>query len=134
MSSFPPIDLIPLERRLHELVSSIRETNTDESWDSVEKSARELANSLRVRNATGECQSLSMPQAPALTTQSCIVDSHTILGKTELPQTLTSLLSLALNGPLSVEESGAHVPKDNRTGPVLELLRVGANICMDHSE
>ncbi len=61
MASFPPIDLIPLERRLHELASSIRQTDTEESWDSVEKTARELANGLRVRNSTGGYRSLSMP-------------------------------------------------------------------------
>ncbi|KAF8959042.1 hypothetical protein BDZ97DRAFT_2045486 [Flammula alnicola] len=100
------IDLIPLERLLHDLAASIRKTDADQSWATVETTSRELANHLRVRNAP--------------------VDNHTILGKTELPQTLTSLLSLGLHG--------CHIPDDNRTGAVLEILRVGANFCMDHNE
>jgi hypothetical protein len=55
-----------------------------------------------------------------------LVDNHSILGQTELPQSLTSLLSLALNG--------AHIPDVSRTSVVLEILRVGANFCMDHGQ
>ncbi|KAF9480122.1 hypothetical protein BDN70DRAFT_878010 [Pholiota conissans] len=106
MTSASPIDPIPLERLLHDLAASIRETSAEASWASVETTARELANNLRVRNAN--------------------VDIHTILGKTELPQTLTSLLASGL--------AGAHIPDDSKTGPLLEILRVGANLCMDHNE
>jgi len=53
-------------------------------------------------------------------------DNHSILGQTELPQSLTSLLSLALNG--------AHIPDTSHTSVVLEILRVGANFCMDHGQ
>ena len=53
------------------------------------------------------------------------MDHHTILGKTDLPQSLTSLLSLALEP--------SPIPEDRQTAVVNELLRVGANLCMDHS-
>ena len=55
-----------------------------------------------------------------------LVDNHSILGQTELPQSLTSLLSLALNG--------AHTPDINHASVVLEILRVGANFCMNHGQ
>ena len=51
-------------------------------------------------------------------------DEHTALGKTLLPQTINSLLKTALEG--------SSVPDDERALAVLELLRVGANLCMDH--
>lgn len=54
------------------------------------------------------------------------MDNHSILGQTDLPQSITSLLSLALNG--------AHIPDINHTSVVLEILRVGANFCMDHGQ
>lgn len=57
---------------------------------------------------------------------SLLVDNHSILGQTELPQSLTSLLSLALNG--------AHTPDINHASAVLEILRVGANFCMNHGQ
>ena len=54
------------------------------------------------------------------------MDDRTLLGKTLLPQTLTSLLKVALEG--------SNVPDDTRAPAVFELLRVGANLCMDHSK
>lgn len=60
MTSAPPIDPIPLERLLHDLAASIRETSAGESWATVETTARELANNLRVRNASGTFPSLSI--------------------------------------------------------------------------
>ena len=55
-----------------------------------------------------------------------LVDNHSILGQTELPQSLTSLLSLALNG--------AHIPDIDHASVILEILRVGANFCMYHGQ
>lgn len=106
MASEVSIDLIQLERQLHDLSVSIRKIDAQDSWLGVETASRELANNLRVRSG------------PA--------DNHTILGKTELPQTLTSLLASALKG--------SHFPVENRSAPVLEVLRAGANLCMDHDE
>lgn len=47
------MDLIPLERLLHSLVVSLRKTNSDEQWKTVEITSRELANTLRVRDGPG---------------------------------------------------------------------------------
>ncbi|KAF8163260.1 hypothetical protein B0H34DRAFT_694710 [Crassisporium funariophilum] len=106
MASDPSIDLIPLDNLLESLAASIREANLDQSWLTVETTSRELANSLRVRGGP--------------------VDNHTVLGKGKLPQSLSTLLSLALGG--------THIPSDNRTSAIYELLRVGANLCMDHDD
>lgn len=53
-------------------------------------------------------------------------DEHTILGRTLLPQTLTSLLKAAIEG--------TEIPDDARAPALLEILRVGANLCMDHGQ
>jgi hypothetical protein len=52
--------------------------------------------------------------------------THTALGKTLLPQTLTLLLKAALGG--------SPIPDDYRTGVVSEILRVAANLCVDHGK
>ena len=54
----------------------------------------------------------------------CLVERQTALGKTLLPQTLTSLLKGATDG--------AALPKPTQKPAIFELLRVGANLCMDH--
>ncbi|EJD06025.1 uncharacterized protein FOMMEDRAFT_104451 [Fomitiporia mediterranea MF3/22] len=90
-------------RELGDLLASI-EVRAD--WPVVETTAQTLANALRNREGS--------------------VDEHTTLGKTLLPQTLTSLLKVALEG--------SRVPDDAHAAAVLELLRVGANLCMDHNE
>jgi hypothetical protein len=122
MASEVSIDLIQLERQLHDLSVSIRKIDAQDSWLGVETASRELANNLRVRNGPGIS---SIYASSDLNNSSfCAADNHTILGKTELPQTLTSLLALALQG--------SHFPVENRSAPVLEVLRAGANLCMDH--
>lgn len=78
----------------------------DDSWRDLELIAQHLANYLRKRHG---------PE-----------DYHTPLGSTTLPQDLTSLLGVALNG--------APIPDDARTPAVLEILRVGANLCVDHDQ
>jgi hypothetical protein len=55
---------------------------------------------------------------------SAIEDNHTSLGQSDLPKSITTLLQLALRD--------SSVPKDSRTSPVFEMLRVTANLCMDH--
>lgn len=55
-----------------------------------------------------------------------LVDYQTGLGRTSLPETLNSLLKEAL--------SGASVPKPESAPATLEILRIGANLCMDHGE
>ncbi|KAI6039034.1 hypothetical protein EDC04DRAFT_3112751 [Pisolithus marmoratus] len=78
----------------------------DDSWRDLELIAQHLANSLRKRHG---------PE-----------DYRTPLGSTTLPQDLTSLLHVALNG--------APIPDDVRAPAVLEILRVGANLCVDHDQ
>jgi hypothetical protein len=51
-------------------------------------------------------------------------DQHTTLGRTLLPQTLNTLLKTALHGE-------GTSPSDKRSA-ILEILRVGANLCVDH--
>src|ERR1700691_2868957 len=53
-------------------------------------------------------------------------DNHTSLGRTHLPQTLTSLLTSSL--------SGSPIPSPPRTSAVFDILRIGANLCMDHGK
>lgn len=52
------------------------------------------------------------------------VDNHTVLGKSDLPQTLAVLFKLSLND--------LPTPPDERVSASFELLRVAANLCMDH--
>ncbi|EJD53028.1 hypothetical protein AURDEDRAFT_110826 [Auricularia subglabra TFB-10046 SS5] len=74
-------------------------------WTEVQLNSRRVADNLRTKG-------------PA--------DHHTVLGKTELPNALANLLALAyskIDGlPRSSEALAA----------VYELLRIGANLCMDH--
>jgi hypothetical protein len=63
---------------------------------------------------------------PILTSLCGSDDNHTTLGRTFLPQTLTSLLRSALNG--------SSIPSTVRTSAVFEILRIGANLCMDHGK
>ncbi|KZV91061.1 hypothetical protein EXIGLDRAFT_837361 [Exidia glandulosa HHB12029] len=76
-------------------------------WTDVELNARLVADKLRTKG-------------PA--------DYHTRVGATELPKAMASLLDLASSGkdqtPRSPEAAAA----------AFELLRVGANLCMDHDE
>jgi hypothetical protein len=119
-----PTDCSSLEERLLELVRQIRDTDTSESWHDVETSAQLLANSLRVRDGPGE-ETYSLP-TPFGIFDALPVDNHTALGKTALPQTLTSLLKLALHGSV--------IPDINYTSAIFEVLRVAANLCMDHGK
>ena len=53
-------------------------------------------------------------------------DQHTSLGRTLLPQTLSSLLKTASHGE--------RTPSSDKRGAIFEILRVGANLCMDHGK
>ncbi|KAL0946949.1 hypothetical protein HGRIS_013108 [Hohenbuehelia grisea] len=99
-------ECIALGNRLEELLGGLRIEDTPATWSDIENTAQALANGLRVKDANE--------------------DTHSLLGRTSLPQTLTVLLSLALHG--------APIPDAKYTAVVLELLRVGANLCMDHDE
>lgn len=53
-----------------------------------------------------------------------IDDQHTALGQTLLPQTLNTLLKTTFHGEKT--------PPSDKRGAIFEILRVGANLCMDH--
>ncbi|KAJ7452474.1 hypothetical protein B0H11DRAFT_293903 [Mycena galericulata] len=101
-----PADLTPLGLRLSELSLQIPSSDSPSTWKDVENTAQTLANGLRVRDGP--------------------VDNHTALGQTPLPQSLTALLTSALHG--STIPAVPYVPA------VFELLRVSANLCMDHDD
>ncbi|GJE87202.1 hypothetical protein PsYK624_032850 [Phanerochaete sordida] len=90
--------------KLGDLFASLPVNDHAQQWADIELTAQSLANDLRVRD----------------------VDQQSALGKTLLPQTLTSLLKSATDG--------AAVPKPPQKPAIYELLRVGANLCMDHDE
>ncbi|KAH9934795.1 uncharacterized protein B0H18DRAFT_978305 [Fomitopsis serialis] len=75
-----------------------------EQWNDVESTARGLADELRVKD----------------------VEQQTLLGQSVLPQTITSLFKTAF--------AGSEIPNPRSKAAVYELLRVGANLCMDHDE
>ncbi|KAG1831826.1 hypothetical protein EV424DRAFT_129864 [Suillus variegatus] len=104
----PPMSLTCAQcaRKLGDLVAQLPVNDIEETWKEVELTAQQLANGLRVRDGPD--------------------DNHTMLGKTLLPQNLTTLLSSALNGTL--------IPDASRTAPVFEILRVGANLCVEHDQ
>ncbi|KAJ7940684.1 hypothetical protein B0H13DRAFT_2246066 [Mycena leptocephala] len=99
-------DLTPLGGRLSELSVEVSNSDSPATWKDVENTAQALANGLRVRDGP--------------------VDNHTALGQTSLPQTLATLLASALHG--STIPALPHIPA------VFELLRVSANLCMDHGK
>ncbi|KAL0580235.1 hypothetical protein V5O48_001740 [Marasmius crinis-equi] len=105
-----PVDLTSLQKRLSETEKKLRGTVSQEDgtklWQDVTTTARAIADVLRVRDGP--------------------VDNHSILGKTALPQTLNSLYTLALGTSAT--------PEISSTSPMLEILRVAANLCMDHDE
>lgn len=117
-----PVDLLPLESKLTHLAATIRDAESKLLWQDVETISQTLANTLRARDGFGELQPLRSSYILMQTT----VDHHTILGKTQLPGTLTSLLSLALHG--------SHTPTESYVNVSFELLRVAANLCMDHGD
>ncbi|CCL99147.1 uncharacterized protein FIBRA_01162 [Fibroporia radiculosa] len=78
--------------------------NEPNQWEEIEDTAKHLADDLRIKD----------------------VDQQTALGKTLLPQTLNSLLKVAING--------AAVPDSACKPAIYEILRVAANLCMDHGK
>ncbi|KAG1827362.1 uncharacterized protein BJ212DRAFT_1311768 [Suillus subaureus] len=104
----PPMSLTCAQcaRKLGDLVAQLPVNDIEETWKEVESTAQQLANGLRIRDGPD--------------------DNHTMLGKTLLPQNITTLLSSALNGAL--------IPGASRTAPVFEILRVGANLCVEHDQ
>lgn len=95
-----------LEQQLSLLAVHLREEDSRSSWQEVENVAHTLADGLRVRDGP--------------------VDLHTLLGRTNLPHSLFTLFELSLHG--------SHIPDDRFASPLFEILRVAANLCMDHDD
>ncbi|KAM6500561.1 hypothetical protein JOM56_003575 [Amanita muscaria] len=91
---------------LSSLAYTLKSDDSQDLWQNLQTSARTIADILRVRDPVN--------------------DTHTLLGRTALPTTLTTLLSLALHD--------SSVPDTAYSAAVNELLRVAANLCMDHNE
>ncbi|KAF7966291.1 hypothetical protein HWV62_39207 [Athelia sp. TMB] len=90
---------------LGDLLTQVSSANSPtESWTKIETTAQSLANGLRTRDET----------------------NHTALGRTPLPQTLTSLLKSSVND--------SSIPSTGHEAAVFELLRIGANLAMDHGK
>lgn len=92
--------------------------NEPDQWKEIESTAQSLANDLRSKD--GESHHAPLWHLA----QSQLVEQQTTLGRTLLPQTLTSLLKGAIvNGS---------IPEGDQKSAVYEILRVAANLCMDH--
>lgn len=77
---------------------------SDADWNKVEATAQALANALRVKNN----------------------GTQTALGNTELPAVLAAIVKDVLRG--------LRVPDVSHLPALYEVLRVGANVCVDHDE
>lgn len=108
--------------KLGDLLAQLPLNTNQEQWNSIEVTAQSLANDLRVRDGT--LYILLWRRTQVHGRHSVPVERQTAIGKTFLPQTLTSLLKGAL-GAVSI-------PPDGKKSAVFEILRVGANLCMDH--
>ncbi|KAJ3733049.1 hypothetical protein DFJ43DRAFT_1070861 [Lentinula guzmanii] len=102
----PSNGLLLLEKKLSELLSGLNDAESDDAWQQVATTAQVLANGLRDKDDS--------------------IDNHSILGRTPLIQHLKSLFTLALHG--------STIPDSAYTSPILEILRVSANLCMDHDD
>ena len=116
------VDAAALEGKVASLLSAIREDDSSESWGQITQVCRSIADSLRTRGE-GTLESINL-KSNATQLISRLVDNHEILGKSALPQSLATLIPLALHG--------APVPPDEYTAPICEMLRVSANLCLDH--
>lgn len=119
----PLNDLLPLEKNLSELLIRLKDSESDEAWQQVATTAQLIANGLRDKDGPSLC--LIHAHCYFITSHSS-VDNHTVLGQTSLIRTISALFSLALHGKA--------IPDPAYTAPILEILRVSANLCMDHGQ
>ncbi|KAF9653096.1 hypothetical protein BDM02DRAFT_3153321 [Thelephora ganbajun] len=93
---------------LGQLLAELALNDVPGHWKRIELTAQSLANALRIKDPKG------------------VHDQHTALGRTFLPQTLNTLLKTTFQGEKT--------PPSDKRGAIFEILRVGANLCMDHDE
>jgi hypothetical protein len=91
---------------LSSLANSLKLDDSQDTWSNVQTTARAIADTLRVKDPVN--------------------DIHTLIGRTSLPPVLANLFSLALHD--------LPIPDDVYAAPLNELLRIAANLCMDHSK
>jgi len=114
-------------RQLGDLLAQLPVGDSTESWNSIEKTAQILADGLRVRDGKHSSQVSYLRVAFGTYTEFVPQENnHTSLGRTLLPQTLTALLKNAVG--VSPIPSAAH------TAAIHGILRIGANLCMDHGK
>lgn len=109
-------------RQLSEILAQLSSGNATQSWANIEVTAQTLANGLRVRDGTQPLTTILGVDFRTVSSE----DNHTALGRTQLPQTLTALLKDALKD--------SDINSISHPAAVFELLRIGANLCMDHGE
>jgi hypothetical protein len=97
------------------------------SLSSIDRSAREIANQLRTKSQ--ECKYTFRMLHSVRLTRSCALrldDNQTELGKTKLPAALTVALKSFLDSQST--------PQPDTLSAIYEILRVAANLCMDHGK
>ncbi|KAF8319301.1 hypothetical protein DL93DRAFT_169004 [Clavulina sp. PMI_390] len=106
-------ELVKLADELTNCAKLISSGQTEPSvWSTVEDSARQLADRLR---SHGEQE-----------------DYHEIVGATALPHSLTTLITHASEAASTQPAKQVAPVAPAASGATYEILRVGANICMDH--
>jgi hypothetical protein len=96
--------------------------SNDTEWSHVESIAQVLANTLRD-------QGHGMPSLPTTHPDLCVSNSEdvrTALGGKHLPQSLTTILKSAAQS--------SRIPAAAQLPAIHEILRVAANLCMDHGK
>lgn len=94
---------------------------SDADWNKVEATAQALANALRVKNSA--C--LFVYSRPLSESRQILADdTQTALGDSELPAVLAAIVKDVLRG--------LRVPDVSHLPALYEVLRVGANVCVDH--
>lgn len=121
---------------LQQALASLKSSASVEQWGSVEGACKGIADGLRTRNGPG-AHIHERDWTRTHFGSSFTVDNHTALGQSQLPEVLTELLGRATSasdaGNGGAAKSG--IPSSPASAAATyEILRVGANLCMDHGE
>ena len=123
----PGLHMAPPPATLAEQVIGF--ANSPPVWDQVQTTALELANALRSKGPGISTNSISHFLNIVPLTQDHITDDiHTTLGQTDLPTALTKLLTAASE----TSSTSGDIPSDSAAPATFEVLRVAANVVMDH--
>lgn len=107
---------------LDKLSEQIKASDEIESWRSVTTQAKSIADKLRDKSSSG----IIYPPLWVSSFLTSRIEVQDSLGQSHLPKSLASLVRSALEHP--------GVPADVHADAVFELMRVGANLCSDHSK